>query len=159
MAYAENTSVSVEKSKAEIEKLLMRKGATQFVSGWKDDGKAMIQFRMNGRFVRFVLTLPSSSEDQFHKTPSGKRRRDGAAAYKAWEQACRSRWRALCLCIKAKLEAVDAGITTFETEFMPYTLMGNGQTVAEAVLPRLEEQYRTGKVVDPLPMLEAPSDD
>ena len=34
MAYAENTSVPVEKSKAEIERILQCYGADQSISGW-----------------------------------------------------------------------------------------------------------------------------
>lgn len=35
MAYAEKTSVSVAKSKADIEELIRKAGAGQFVSGYK----------------------------------------------------------------------------------------------------------------------------
>ena len=37
MAYAEKTSVSVAKTKADIEDLIQRYGADQFVSGFKGD--------------------------------------------------------------------------------------------------------------------------
>lgn len=154
--YAENTSVSVEKSKAEIEAMLMRHGASQFISGWQDDGKAMVQFRMHGRYVRFILELPDPESREFKQTPSRRYARTAEEAHKAWEQACRSRWRALCLCIKAKLEAVAAGITTFETEFLPHTVLGNGRTVADEMLPRLTKHYETGLVADALPMLGGP---
>lgn len=42
--YAADTSVSVERSKAEIEKTLTRYGASAFAYGWEGD-EAMIQFR------------------------------------------------------------------------------------------------------------------
>ena len=34
MSYAEGTSVPIERSKADIESMLVRYGAEQFVSGW-----------------------------------------------------------------------------------------------------------------------------
>lgn len=37
MAYAEKTSVSVSRTKADIEDLVQRYGADQFVSGYKDN--------------------------------------------------------------------------------------------------------------------------
>ncbi|HWF01594.1 MAG TPA: hypothetical protein VG248_17460 [Caulobacteraceae bacterium] len=60
------------------------------------------------------------------------------------EQACRQKWRALALVIKAKLEAVSAGITTVEDEFLAQTMMGDGRTVGEVVQPQLEEHLRVG---------------
>lgn len=54
MSYAQGTVVSPEKSRAEIEGLLRKYGADQFVSGWGDN-RAVIGFRASGRFVRFTL--------------------------------------------------------------------------------------------------------
>jgi hypothetical protein len=64
MPYAEETSVPVERSRAEIEHLLRKYGADQFASGWSGD-RAMIQFRAEGRTVRFVLPLPDPQDKQF----------------------------------------------------------------------------------------------
>lgn len=151
MTYAEGTSVSVEKSRAEIEACVRRHGADQFVSGWAEDGRAMIQFRCTGRYIRFILSLPDPKSEAFTKTPGRKWTRPPEEATKVWEQACRARWRALCLCIKAKLEAVAVGITTFEIEFMPHTLMPDGKSVAEHVLPGIENAYKNGKMLPLLP--------
>ena len=63
-----------------------------------------------------------------------------------WEQACRERWRSLALCIKAKLETVRSGISSFEVEFMPHFVIGpRGQTVADRIIPQLEESVKSGK--------------
>ena len=48
MAYAEKTTVSVAKTKADIEELIIRAGATQFVSGFKGNA-AMIGFVLGNR--------------------------------------------------------------------------------------------------------------
>lgn len=73
-------------------------------------------------------------------------------AYREWEQACRSRWRSLCLCIKAKLEAVEAGITSFEKEFLAHIVLPSGQTMGEYAIPHLEEMVTNGRM--PQLMLE-----
>ena len=143
MRYAQRTDVSSERSKAEIERLLTRYGATSFASGWQHD-EAVIQFVMHERRIKFLLPLPSKTAAEF--TQSKRGRRDDALAYKLWEQATRQRWRALALVVKAKLEAVEANIATFEEEFLAHIVMPNGKTVSELVLPAIENAYKTGKV-------------
>jgi hypothetical protein len=149
MRYAENTVVPVERSKAEIEGLLIRYGATQFASGWSD-GKATIGFKMNDRLIRFDLPLPRKDEKQFtHRKPRASWREPQKlpeeTAVKLWSQACRSAWRALTLVVKAKLEAVAGGITTFEQEWGMFVVMPNGRTVGEMISPEIASAYASGK--------------
>lgn len=148
--YAADTTVSVDRSKQEIERILQRYGASEFASGWRID-KAMMQFRMKDRIVRFVLALPQ--KDEF-KTTSGKfpRRRTENQMLGAMEQAQRQRWRALALAIKAKLESVASGIEEFDTAFMGQIVMPNGQTMAEIATPQIEAAYKSGKM--PAALLE-----
>jgi len=143
MTYAVNTSVSVGKSKGEIERTLQRYGAEQFVTGW-DQKRAYIGFVFQRRAIKLCLALPP--KEDFATTPGGRRRRDEAATLRAWEQACRQRWRALSLVIKAKLEAVECGIATFEDEFLAYTCLPNGETVGQQIQPQLEMMIETGKM-------------
>jgi hypothetical protein len=141
MKYASETSVSVEKSKAEIERLLQRYGASEFAHGWRSD-KAIVQFSMSNRCVRFTLPLPNRSE--FRTTPS-RRIRSDADTLKAWEQGCRQRWRALTLTIKAKLESVESGIEEFDTAFMGQVVMPNGKTISEEITPMIEQALRQAR--------------
>jgi len=55
-------------------------------------------------------------------------------------------WRALALVVKAKLGAVESHIATFEQEFLPYTVLPNGRSVGEEVLPLAEQAYSVGSV-------------
>ena len=59
--YAADTSVAVEKSRAEIEATLRRYGADAFVFA-EDRGAVTIMFRINGRMVRFLLAMPGASQ-------------------------------------------------------------------------------------------------
>lgn len=144
MSYAQKTDVPVERSRADIEDLVKRYGADQFVSGW-EIGQALISFRAQKRYVRFLLPLPSEDERQFRRDGRGKAR-TAASARRQWEQACKSRWRALLLVIKAKLEAVASGITTFEDEFLAHIVLPDGQQVSTWLRPQLEEAYATAQM-------------
>ena len=143
--FATQTMVTVEKSRADIEAVLSRYGANQF--GYATDsirGLASIQFRAKDRQVRFILRLPSFTEKRFAFTASDKPRSSDDQR-KVYEQACRQRWRALLLCIKAKLEAVECGITEFEAEFMAQIVLPSGQTVGEFMAPQIANAYLTGE--------------
>lgn len=149
--YATATTVPTERTRAEIENTLKRYGATSFAYGWEGN-KALIGFQMAGRRVRFILPLPDSTEDRFRLTPTGYLRTK-AAATKEFEQASRSRWRALALVVKAKLEAVESGITTFEDEFLAHILLPDGRTYGEFAVPQLDAVYETGEMPKLLPGL------
>lgn len=151
MAYAEKTSVPVSRTKAEIEDLVQRYGADQFVSGYKND-IAVIGFSMAGRQIRFLLPLPDKQAHEYWYTAGRGQRRTEEGAHAAWEQACRSRWRALYLIVKAKLEAVEAGISTVEREFFYDIVLPDGRTAGEWMAPQIEEAYQTGKMPAMLPM-------
>lgn len=129
MTYANKTSVAPEKSRAEIEKTLERYGATGFAYG-TEIGRAMIGFQTKDRRIRFLLPLAPPQR----------------CTQQQAEQFIRSRWRALLLSIKAKLEAVESGIESFDEAFMSHIVMPNGQTMAEHSLPYIQEAYSTGKM-------------
>ena len=63
----------------------------------------------------------------------------------------RQRWRALALVIKAKLEAVEADITTLEAEFLAHIALPSGATVGEWVGPQLDAVYGSGEMPALLP--------
>jgi hypothetical protein len=151
--YAQDTSVSVARSRAEIEETVTRYGAASFASGM-NGSRAMVMFEACGRRVLFQLPLPD--RDSFatyevrigHGSATRTKTRTTEDQTKAWEQACRQRWRALALAIKAKLEAVECGITTFEEEFLAHIVLPGkgGGTVGEKLLPQLAEAYASGKM-------------
>lgn len=134
--YAATTSVPVERSKQEIEQTLARYGADGFISGWDSTtSSAFLQFRVKERIVRMVLQLPRETDYKIYSR--GKRESQVA-------QDTRQRWRALLLVVKAKLEAVESKVSTFEQEFMPYIVMPGGMTVGDITLPQIAEAYKSG---------------
>lgn len=128
--YAEGTEVPADRSRSEIEKTLMRFGADQFGYGNKGDA-AVIVFRAQGRHIRFVLPLPTSSK---------------YSSSASLDRETRRRWRSLAMCIKAKLESVATGIETFEESFMAHVVLPNGMTLAEHAKPLIEQAYADGKM-------------
>lgn len=143
MSYAASTSVSAEQSRNEIERTLKRYGADAFGYMATRD-KAAIEFALGGRRLRFVLSMPDADALEF--TTHSRGRRTAEAALKLWEQATRQRWRALALVVKAKLEAVDAGISELEDEFLANIVLPSGRTVAEDIRPGIELAYAEGRV-------------
>jgi len=144
--FAAQTTVPVERSRAEIERILERYGAEKFVYGWdRDDAVIAFVVRVDSgelRQVRFKLPLPDKADPEF--THHSRGRRTETEIERRWEQAQRQRWRALVLVVKAKLEAVESGIATFEDEFLAYTMLPTGATVGEWLSPQLDEVYRDG---------------
>lgn len=150
--YAETTSVSSERSRAEIEKTLQRYGANGFMYGTMD-AKAVIGFELKRRRIRFDLPMPNPQDKRFTHTEARGTERHPDDAVRAWEQACRQSWRALALAIKAKLEAVESGITSFEEEFLAHIVLPGGQTVGKWIVPQIEQSYQNKKLPPLLPGL------
>jgi hypothetical protein len=134
---------AVAKSRAEIERTLERYGATAFMYGSQAD-RAIVGFEMNDRNVRFVIPLPDRNSQQFTHHERG--RRTESASRELYEKAVRQKWRALALVVKAKLEAVESGISVFEEEFLANIVLPGGKTVYETTRGGIETAYQTGKV-------------
>lgn len=152
MSYASATSVSVEKTEGEIKAVLRRYGATAMAS-FEGPQYAVIAFEMNDRRITMRLPLPDKNSEQFKCTPTKRQVRSADQQMAAWEQACRSRWRGLFLCIKAKLESVESGIETFEDAFLAHIQLPNGQTVSDLTRHAIKLAYDTGEMQ---PLLPAP---
>lgn len=153
-AFAEGTSVPVERSRSELESILTRYGASRFGSMTESE-RAMVLFEFKGRRVVFILPLPKR---EAYATRLKYQRRVPCSPEeqaKFWEQACREKWRALVLVVKAKLEAVRSGITTFEDEFAMHFIMPDGRRLRDTLIPALEETLASG-TLPPLLGLPAP---
>jgi hypothetical protein len=80
----------------------------------------MLQFRIAGVLVRFEMEVPTA------------------------DQQARQKWRALLLCLKAKLEAVESDIFSFEEEFLAHVVMPDGKTVGQHVVPGIRTMIESG---------------
>jgi hypothetical protein len=151
--YANKTTVRPDRTKAEIAALLVRYGAESVLAGW-DGKRAMVGFQKDGKVVRINLAFPDRKDDQFTKVKRAyghvgtRSTKEGDNLY---DQEIRRRWRALLLVIKAKLEAVESGITTFEQEFLAHLVTPDGTTVGEWAAPQLERMYKNNRMPPLLP--------
>lgn len=166
MSYASGTTVSEEKSRAEIEQTIRKHcGRDAAFSYGTMPGKAAIQFSAHGRNVKFELPLPTRDE-------AAEKARDGRAPgrkptptqIEAWlDQEYRRRWRCMLLIIKAKFEAVEIKLELAETEeershvfaqeFLACIVGNGGQTLYQAIqeakiggqrlLPPVDEEARS----------------
>lgn len=127
------------RSRAAIEQLLRDHGASEFASGWNPTHDSL-QFRLHNQVVRFVLPRPDPTDKKFTRYSAQQSWRTATAAMvtKRLEQADRQRWRALYLVIRAKIEAVEAGIAIFEQEFLAFIVGPNDMTIGDILVPRLQ---------------------
>ena len=144
MNYANNTTVSPEKSQEEIKRTLRKYGADKIgiMEEFKEN-KGHVMFEYHGLLVQMSVQFPEKNE--FSKTETGKARVDSAIET-AFNQALRQRWRALLLAIKAKLEAVESGISTIEQEFLAFIKMPDGRNIGDHLLPELQNLVTSGKM-------------
>lgn len=119
--YAQRTKVDQNRSKAEIESLLRKRGASGFVSG-ESGGNFLLIFEMKNRRIKFVVPMLVPGR--------------GVAETKAKAENKR-RFRALLLVLKAKLEAVDSKIVEFEHEFLAHIVFDGSTTVGERMIPQM----------------------
>jgi hypothetical protein len=138
----------VAHSPSTIEQLLISHGATKYATGW-DSGHDTIQFELFQRVIRFVLPRPDPADPKLAKDKYGWTLKPHVLRQRL-EQADRQRWRALYLVLRAKIEAVEAGMAVFEQEFLAFVVLPSGFTVGDSLVPLLRE----GK---DLPALSAPS--
>jgi hypothetical protein len=113
---------------------LIRYGATRFAYFVEPKG-AVILFEVHSRRLRFNLPLEEGTSAKV-------------------DRQRRQRWRALLLCIKAKLESVASNIETFEEAFLAHVVMPDNRTVYKHTAPRIAQIAKGGELQ---PLLPGPS--
>lgn len=125
MAYGAYTKVPLDRTMQEINSLLKKSGATR-IAQVEDDDTLAFQCFIAERLLRFSIKLPEHPQQR------------------------RQRGRALLLVIKAKLESVESEVETFDEAFLGNIVTPGGSTVADWLIPQIEEGYRVGKMPDQL---------
>lgn len=127
----------VDRSKAEIERILAKAGADQFSSGWTNE-KAIIMFRMKERFIRIEMSMPVKGK--------AKNKKGWVLGEESLAKETRRMWRAMVLYVKAKLASIESGIVTFDDAFMAHIVLPNKQTVSQFISPQITEAYAHGNM-------------
>jgi hypothetical protein len=139
MSYASQTKVPIERSREEIERVLHNYGADEFFYGSSAKGKG-IGFRYKGRIIKIGIPIPPRTD--YSASQFGE--------YK-WQQEERRRWRVLLIALKAKLELIDAELTTFEDEFLAQTALPDGSSVGDWARTQINDMIEAGKMPKMLP--------
>lgn len=163
--YAEGTSVPISRSREELQRVLERAGAAElgFFSG--EGGRSRCAFKLKASGMLVQVEVPAVDPLSFEPSNRDARRwdgnlkryvhADGGRLQGLVEGEQRRRWRALVLVIKAKLEAIESGISTFESEFLAGIVLPNGRTLEAELRPRLKQIAASGA----LPSLLGPGAD
>jgi hypothetical protein len=159
--FAAHTSVAVDKTKGELERLLVKHGAAQYGTAHDDaNGFAVVYFALGGRQIRLQIPIPKpdayadpklgswQNKRANHATPQTWDRLGEASraqwVREQWEQACRTRWRCMLLIVKAKLELIGMSLSTIDREFLADITLPDGRSVGEWLKPGIEKAYLGG---------------
>lgn len=149
--YAIGTTVSEDRSRVELERVLLKYGCNKLgVMTDLDNDVSVVMFEYNGWPVKMVVPMPSRDDKEFIETETGRERSESVAS-KAWEQARRQRWRVIVLMVKAKFEAILAGSASFEREFMSYFVLPGGRDVGDEIMDKLLNAKERGELPRALP--------
>jgi hypothetical protein len=145
--YASGTTVPVEKTRMELDRLLQKHGAIQRgILSDDEGGRATVLFALADRKVELQVPLPKPSEFAVGVVRGRKSKLAPEQQRKLWEQACRQRWRCMLLIVRAKLELIELKMSTVEREFLADIVLPGGKHVSSVMTRVLEEAYRTGKM-------------
>lgn len=124
--YAERTTVPVERSKAQIDKLLKEHGAfqrAQVTDELRALNLVMFSMEVAGRRRQVRLELPHHPNN-----PAEDRRI----------------WRVLFMSLKMKLERIRAGDSDLDSEFLPNVVLPDGRVLSQALAGQLDAMYDHG---------------
>ena len=141
--YARSTEVTSDRTLTQIKALVEKFGADGFMFGTKGK-QATLGFTYHGRSVRWDLIMPDPEDNEFTETPTGLERSESSAR-KAWEQACRAKWRGLFLLIKALLNAVEEGLIPFDRAFFYDIVTPTGKTIGQQIHPQVHKMIESGQ--------------
>ena len=156
MAY-KNTVVPVERSQAEIRKLLTEHGAQEFAFGEATDelGQVVhgVTFTHRGLRVRLHVALKIDPREIDRKLQRARSKSRAEFTAEATEAEARRVWRVLAHNLKARMVAVEEGLETFEEAFLSHVVNPNtGRTV-------YEDLSETGSIDLGEPLLALPRGD
>ena len=149
--FAKGTEVPAERTRVQLEKMLRVAGATSVVVGWQVLA-VEIGFEAKGRRLRFTLTIPTRKDRKITHDARGWVRSQTQQT-RVLDAEERRLWRALLLVIRAKLEAVESGIETFDQAFLANIVVPGPDgvtTVGEYVAPAPASAYARGAAMPPL---------
>lgn len=145
--FAEGTTVGAGSTKGQIEDILMSNGCTRYGS-MADAITATIMFEYEGIGYRMSIALPDPQDKEFTEYTSRGTlyARAENVAQELYIKELNRRWRAMFAVIKAKLIAVNEGITDFPKEFLAHAVLAGGRTFGEHYIPEMKAAAIEGRM-------------
>lgn len=130
MIYMASTSISPDKTAAEIMALLGKKGARRIVTEYEAGEISAISFaiEIQGKLVPFRLPIKWE-----RCLEAMKRDRETPKHYCKPEQAKRVAWRQVLRWLQAQFALVDTGMADFAEVMLPYVQVSINQTFYEQI--------------------------
>ncbi len=139
--YAQNTEVPISRSRGQIDTLLRDWGADGIQ--WQDlftKGRSTLRFIWHHEDKPYVARIDLQLPEEI-KLREAATNRYGKIAQGKYQKLLDGRGkrehRVLLLWLRAALNAVEEGIVSAETLFLPFFEDARGQTVAEIAIPQL----------------------
>lgn len=162
MAYAQGTTVPVEKTLEEIRRLLKRHNCEGF-GQVEQGGRMAIQFIMDGLQYRFVVDEPELEawqeayfEERYANTSQSEYAIRNRMKRMDWDEVIageiRRRWRARLLWLKATLEFAESdGRDVIRQALLSQLVLPGGGTMDDWAAEALPQAYKTGGMPPLLP--------
>lgn len=130
----QDTNVEVERTQMELAKMLRAYGADQF--GFSEaPEQAELGFRKGTLAVRMRVPIKPMTEEAARAWARSRRSSMDKAVAGRREQEARRVWRVLYWLVKSRMEAIEAGVETFEQAFLAHLLDPRSDlTVYEAMV-------------------------
>ena len=120
--FARNTIVTEGETRAEIKRLLDVHEVVWSAVGANISHDGVVKCRacerLGSREVRILVHMPESGRERNRL------------------------WRVVLLLLKAKLEAVSSGVSTFDAEFLAFIALPGGQTAGQFMAPKIKQAYQ-----------------
>ena len=125
------TKIAAERTVAELSQLLARKGASEIMTSFSEDGKPVaLKWRIRSKHGPLSFSMPVRV-DAVYEVMTRQRVMPTDARVRR-EQAYRTAWRIIKDWIEAQLALLETEMVDFEEVFMPYILSG-GETLYQAM--------------------------
>jgi len=125
------TSISTEKTAAEIQKQLAQAKAQAVLCEYDDEGiMSCISFRIMTPHGTCMFKLPANIEGVYLAI---KNNRKIPNRLKTREQAARVTWRILKDWVEAQVAIVEAGMASLTEVFLPYAQGKDGKTIYQSI--------------------------
>ena len=124
------TSIDAEKTIMEIQRILVKKGASKIVTDYQDQLPKAVTFclNMNGNLIAF--SLPANYTGVLKALKNDKK---VPKRFLTEEHALRVSWRIVKNWVEAQMALVEAELADVTEVFLPYAITKNGTTLYNSI--------------------------